>query len=200
METKVYTFDELSDEAKEKAIEKLSDINTDDEWWYDEGLIELSSKEMKDRHIKLSDKWYEIYANIKGEYPAYTGLFEWEKIYFDIDRNSFLQFVGLRVSDDDTFRKFLRIPKKLWGYCAYSFNCIPSRNGNTKLVIETQDNGDFTPKQQEIIDRAIEIFSDKVNEGLSNLRKNFEYLNSREAIIETIKSNDYEFTENGKLV
>jgi hypothetical protein len=33
IETKVYKFDELSDEAKEKAIEKLSDINVDYEWW-----------------------------------------------------------------------------------------------------------------------------------------------------------------------
>jgi len=32
-ETKLYHFDELSEEAKQKAIEGLSDINTDYEWW-----------------------------------------------------------------------------------------------------------------------------------------------------------------------
>ena len=32
-ETKVYPFDELSDEAKEKAIGGLRDINVDNEWW-----------------------------------------------------------------------------------------------------------------------------------------------------------------------
>lgn len=32
-ETKVYPFGELSETAKEKAVEKLSDINVDYEWW-----------------------------------------------------------------------------------------------------------------------------------------------------------------------
>lgn len=33
VEIKLYKFSELSDEAKQKAIEKLSDINVDYEWW-----------------------------------------------------------------------------------------------------------------------------------------------------------------------
>lgn len=36
-------------------------------------------------------------------------------------------------------------------------------------------------------------------EYLSMLRNDFEYLTSREVIIETIKNNDYEFDSNGKL-
>jgi hypothetical protein len=32
-EIKVYKFDELTDEQKQKAIEKLCDINVDFEWW-----------------------------------------------------------------------------------------------------------------------------------------------------------------------
>lgn len=33
-ETKVYTFDELTERAQGKAMERLSDINVDYEWWY----------------------------------------------------------------------------------------------------------------------------------------------------------------------
>jgi hypothetical protein len=86
----------------------------------------------------------------------------------------------------------------LWQDCHYSFD-TPGRYRNTFIVIETENGEDFTPKQQEIIDRAIEIFADKVSEGLSNLRVNYEYLSSREAIIDTIKANDYEFTEDGEI-
>lgn len=32
-ETKVYTFDELSETAQQKAIEKLGDLNVTHEWW-----------------------------------------------------------------------------------------------------------------------------------------------------------------------
>jgi hypothetical protein len=33
IETKAYTFDELSDDAKAKAISELSHINVDYDWW-----------------------------------------------------------------------------------------------------------------------------------------------------------------------
>ena len=33
IETKVYKFEELSEEGKEKAVNNLSDINVDHEWW-----------------------------------------------------------------------------------------------------------------------------------------------------------------------
>lgn len=41
IERKLYTFDELSEDIQEKAIEKLWDINVDYEWWdftYDDAL------------------------------------------------------------------------------------------------------------------------------------------------------------------
>jgi len=33
IETKVYKYEELTESAKENAIERLSDINVDYEWW-----------------------------------------------------------------------------------------------------------------------------------------------------------------------
>jgi len=33
IETTVYKFDELSDEAKQQSIENLYDLNVDYEWW-----------------------------------------------------------------------------------------------------------------------------------------------------------------------
>lgn len=197
----IYKFDELSDEAKDKALEKLRDINVDfDEWWYDDGMLELSDKEMKSRHIKLSDKWYEKspHANISGEYPAYTGLFHKSVSAFDFDRNSYIQFSKIEVNDDDIFRKFLRIPKRLWNNVYYHFDNY-GRYSNTEFTIEANDNGTFTDKQLEIINRAIKIMNDKISEALTMIRQNYEYQTSDEAIIETIKANDYEFDEQGNL-
>ena len=33
-EYKVYKFEELSDKAQEKALERVNDINIDNDWWY----------------------------------------------------------------------------------------------------------------------------------------------------------------------
>jgi len=187
METKeitlqTYTYDELSEEAKEEAIEEMSDVNISFEWWDYDGHLDLSVKEMKDRHIT------------DGEYPE-SLLFSHKHLYFDVDRGQYIQFDGLTVNNDNVFRKLLRIPKRLWENCQYSFES--PRNSNTRLVIESLDR-DFTPKQQAIVDRAIDIFSDKVHEAWVNLRNTYEYEVSKEGIEETIRINDYRFYEDGK--
>ena len=64
IELKVYTFDELSDESKAKAIQKLSDINIDYEWW--ESTYEDA------RMIKLKLTKFDLDRNkhCKGEFIA----------------------------------------------------------------------------------------------------------------------------------
>ena len=62
--TKVYRFDELTEEAKEKAIEKLWDINVDYEWWdcvfEDAKTIGLEITEFDiDRGSYCKGKWIE---------------------------------------------------------------------------------------------------------------------------------------------
>lgn len=183
-----YDYNELSEEAKQKAIEELEGINVDHEWWDYDGHLDLSAKEMAARHITMP------------EYPS-SGIFSHKHLYFDLDRGQSIEFDGLTVNDDNVFRKFLRISKQLWDNCDYSFS-QPSHSrfnaNNTKLVIEPID-GDFTEKQQVIVDRAIKIFSDKVFEAWVNLRNNYEYQMSREAIEETIEANEYKFFEDGRM-
>jgi hypothetical protein len=194
---KAQKFSELSDEAKEKALEVMRDINVSFEWWDSDCYLELSEKEMKARHIKLSPRWWEKgLGNIPGEYPAYTGLFRWRDIYFDIDRSWYLQFQDLEVRDENIFRRWLRIPKQLWDNCSYSFT-NPGRYGNTRLEIEPMER-DWTPHQGEIIERAEAIFADKVSEALRILRDDYYYLLSDKAVQETIEINDYDFFEDGR--
>ncbi len=195
-EYKAFKFQELSEDAKEVALDDMRDINVTFNWWDSDCYLELSEKEMKDRHIKLSDHWWEkAQGNIPGEYPAYTGLFKWKDISFDICRSCYVQFQDLEVTDDNIFRRWLRIPKALWENCSYSF-VNPSREGNTRLEIEPTDR-DWTPHQGEIIERAEAIFSDKVREAWRMLRQDYHYNLSDEAVQETIEINEWHFFEDG---
>lgn len=54
-------------------------------------------------------------------------------------------------------------------------------------------------KTGEILERAVEIFSDKMEEALKDLRDNYEWNLSDEAVKETILCNEYEFTIDGKF-
>jgi hypothetical protein len=185
-ETKVYQFNELSDEAKQKALECMYDINVDHEWWDYDGLLDLITEEMKSRKIKLSD------------YPS--TLFSYTVEAFDVDRDWFIQ-LEIDVKDDDIFRKFLRIDKRLWEQCEPVFETAPRRNATTNFWIAiAKDNGNnLTQREAFIIERAEQIMNDKIDEALIGLRNNYEWLLSEEAIIETIEANEYEFTEDGKL-
>jgi len=209
VETKVYQFEELSETAQEKAVEAMADINVDYDWWTQDGLLDLSAQEMKDRRIKLSEEWWnsdkptDRNGNIIGEYPAHTGLINYEIAAFSIDRDYFVQYKDIKIRCDNTFRKFLRIPKRLYENCWTTFE-NPSRgyyNDSTVFSIEADfwDSREFTAKQQSIVDRAIEIVNDKIAESLAMLQSEYESLTSREAIVETIKINEYEFSANGKF-
>lgn len=54
------------------------------------------------------------------------------------------------------------------------------------------DDDDFEDVEDEYRTQLSEVF-------LQNLRNEYEYLTSKEAIIETIEANEYDFTEDGRL-
>lgn len=187
METKtvtynLYQYDELSDDAKETALEWASDINVDWEWWDFDGLTGFTAKEIATHHLKNPP----------------DDLLKYKEIYFDIDRNSYIQFKDARFTDDETARKFLGVPKALWENVYWTIHTFSHGETNTRLEYEhIYNEKDFTPKQKEILDRAVDRFADKVSEALRGLRDSYEYLTSREAIEDTIRANEYTFDIEG---
>jgi hypothetical protein len=194
---KTYEFKELKPEIKQKVLDDNREINVNDSFWYeDDGLLELSEKEIKESKIKMSKNWYEKHANIPGEYPAYTGLFKYDKFYFSIDREWYIDFVNLNVKDTEIFRKFLGIPKVLWCNCYWYFNTEPYNS--TELVIEPFEKA-FTDLQQQLINKAIDKMNNKIQDALKSLDRQFDYLTSDEAIIDFFENNEMLFTEKGEI-
>ena len=151
--TKVYPFDELSDDAKETAIECLSEINVDYEWW--DSIFDDAAQV----GIKIEE--------------------------FDIDRSAFCH--GIIEDIEETV------------------NLIVESHGDMCETYKTAKAFiDAIPRNEDATD---DDYNDIDNEfRLSILedyriifQKEYEYLTSEEAIIETIKANEYEFTADGKL-
>ena len=201
---KVYDFDSLPPEAKQKALDKHRDINVDHNWWEQDGLLDLTEKEMKDIGVKMSKKWYESKkpkdsaGNIKGEYPAHTGLIHYKFEDFDLDRDNYLHFENITVQDTEIFRKFLRISPMTWQKTDFSFN--NEREKDTELVLESLESPyEDYPSEAKEIERAKEIWADKMKEAKANLRSQCEDNMSDEQIIETFRANEYKFTEDGDI-
>lgn len=182
----VYTYDELPEDAKERVLEKHWDINVDSGWWYDyDGKTGFSVKEIAKYHLDME------YAD---------DLLTYKTLYFDIDRGWYIQFVDAEFKHEETARKFLGVPKNLWNRVDWFINSIPGREVSTRLEFDeyNQYTGkDFTAKQIEILERAVERFSNKVEEALRGLQRQYEYETSREGIEDTIRANEYEFTLDG---
>jgi hypothetical protein len=106
IETKAYKFDELSDDAKEKAVENLYDLNVDTDWWeciyYDAAQIGLKITSFdidRNRHAKgeftlsAAEVMANIFANHGEECETYktAKAFEedWQPLFNDyLDENS----------------------------------------------------------------------------------------------------------------
>lgn len=172
--TKVYLFSELSDEAKQTAIEKLYDVNVDYEWWNftfgDAATIGLIIEEFDvDCGSFCRGKWTEdaedtarlILENHGDVCETYR-----DAEQFQID-------VGL-------------------GEQAFAASGDWDKDWIADLSDAFADSNAY--------DELCEEFQRTICEDyLGILRRGYEYLTSEEAIIETIEVNEYEFTADGKL-
>jgi hypothetical protein len=168
--TKTYCkYDELPDDVKDTAIEKLWDINVDYEWW---------------------DSTYDDAARIGLKITS-----------FDIDRASYCNG-DFKNSPLETANAILKEHGAETPTYILADDFIKARE---ILVDEAPRDADGEFEDESALDEKLddlEVEFERAirDEYLSILRKEYEFLTSRAAIIETIRANDYEFDEEGRLV
>ena len=157
-----FTFEELSEEARQHAIEKLYDLNVSFDWW------QFIYEDAENAGIKING--------------------------FDIDRGSYctIEFV-------ESAEYSAQYIVSNHGEKCDTFECASAYLKDRDRTIE----GDFEDLYE--LDYLLDYLDDAFMKLLSEcylqlLRQEYEYLTSEEAIIETIKANEYEFTKEGNLV
>jgi hypothetical protein len=167
--TNVYQFDELTETAKEKAIDNNIYINVDDEWW------ESTYEDAERIGIKI------------------TG--------FDIDRGSFCEG---KFIEDVCFTAHKIIEEH--GEVCETYKTAEAFLKERDEIVDTapkDENGDFENEWE--LDEKLNDIEDEFKKSILEdyrimLTKEYEYLTSRKAIIDTIEANDLEFTEDGKPI
>lgn len=167
--TKVYPFDELSDEAKETAIEKLYYINVEHEWWEatyeDAKTIGLTIEEFDlDQNRQCEGKWTEDVEDVAHLIIENHG----EQCETYTDAMAFLT---------------------AYSTARATFNAT---NDYDPEYEEFDESDEYEELCSEFLRAICEDYS-------IILQKESEYLQSEEAIIESIEVNEYEFTEAGEL-
>lgn len=181
--TKIYKFEELSQEAKEVAIEQyrnsdaLHDVGS---WAVD--LFEPTQEELNKIGFKGDDF---IIANNRKD------------IYFSTDRDWHLDCANaMEVKHENYFLKWLGIDRNLSGLGDIVFTIYTSRFRNASTTI---DFAEYPSMYDNLIENATKKFDKHIQDVLKRIQTNIDYRYSDEAITEELIDNEYEFLSNGKI-
>ena len=190
LELKSYEFTELSNEAKEAAIENIRntyyEYNDFCQWAIDDcALLEPLENELTE--ILGKDYKFPLIENNR-------------KIYFSLDRNRYIDISNaMTITDDNDFFKWLGIDENLF-LDDDGFLILDYKIGKDTIEFETNDfNIDFNDEQNKILDSAIEKCESHCEDILTRIESDYEYRFTDEAIIEDIKANNFEFYNDGKI-
>jgi hypothetical protein len=168
--TKVYKFDELTSEAKKKAISQFLDTNVDYDWWkfvYDDA-----------KTIGLKINGFDIGRGnyCKGELI-----------------NSAIETANLiKLNHGDNCETY-----KTAVHFISQWNELVQKHSDGITLDKVSEENEYE------FDKEVEGIENDFTKSICEdyriiLQKEYEYLTSEEAIIESIISNEYEFTKGGK--
>lgn len=179
MTVTVYSFAELSDDAKDRALNAFRDINVEYDWW--DGAYDTICTVGKLLGLDIDRIHFDtyLYCVFDADYEYVRGAAK--AIQAEFPRTTDLHDVARKLQDLQK-RHFYSLSCAITkGRDANRYSCF--RFGED---YECEDLGD--------------ILDDFAHWARILLRDEYEYLTSDEAVKETIEANEYEFTEGGKLV
>lgn len=185
--TKVYKFDELSEQAKQTAIEEVRNEYYEDNdfasWAVDDcALFEPKQQELNE--LFGEDYNFPLIENTR------------ESIYFDTGRNKFLDCAkAMEVTNEKQFLLWLGLTEDIINGDDFSFNIFTPNYRNADTTI---DFDGFDSKFDDVISNAQDKFNDLIGDILNRIEADIDYRFTDEAIIEDIEANEYEFLSNGK--
>ena len=178
--TTVYSFDELNELAKAKAIDNIREI-----YYQSNDFAEYSIDDcylLEPRHEELS-----IFSEYKDILIKNN-----RKVYFDLDRNRHIDISqAMEIQNSTLFLKWLGLDQRLIDKVDYTIL-------EDSIEFMNQSENEFTVIQDAKLMAAEYKFKNHCEDILNYIEKSIDYLFSDESIIEDIFANDWEFTENGE--
>jgi hypothetical protein len=193
IEIKLYQFSELSESAKNKAIEKMYDINTEHDWF--DFVFEDAKEIGKLIGIEIDDIYFSGFSS-QGDGACFEGNYSYEKEctrkvkeYAPTDKK--LHSIVERLQDLQK-RNFYKLSASIKHSGRYSHEY------STEIEVFKDGNYMYSESDQKSEDELKECLRSFMKWIYKRLNDEYDYLTTKEAIIETIEANEYEFLESGK--
>jgi hypothetical protein len=193
IEKTVYTYDELSDRAKEKAREWWREDGLSYDWW--DSTYEMLDDAAKLLGIEIDRKrgnmpaiWFQGFYT-QGSGSAFDGRYYYRKGAAKEVRKEFPKWEELhRIADA------LQAVQRKYFY-KLSAGIRSERDTWVSVNVEHDDRPyDCPDDAEEAVKEAMRDFNHLI---FGTLEDEYEYLMSDEAVEENIKANEYEFDEEG---
>lgn len=168
--TTVYPFGELSDNAKEKAVQGLWDINVTHDWW------EFTFEDAEQAKLELTEFELDRGSYCRGEFIEYAK--ETADAIIKNHGETCETYKTAWEFRDNSERLYIKYPEK--------------------LDDDGDDENEYN-REQEQTELDGEFLKSILEDYRIMLQREYEYLTSEEVIIETIDANEYEFTGDGEI-
>ena len=179
MTTMVYSFNELSEAAKKRALDAFRYIDVEFNWYEDTfGTIRTAGKLLG---LEIGDIHFDAYL-----YCIFDADYEYARGAVKAIQAEFPRATDLH----DVARKLQDLQKRHF----YSLSCAVTEGRTTNRYSCFRFGEDYDCAE------LGDIIDDFAHWAQILLRDEYKYLTSDEAVKETIEANGYEFTEGGKLV
>ena len=189
IETVVYTFEELSDEAKQVALDRHREINAHDGWW------DCIYEDLHDKAEKAGFEVQDIYFSgfwSQGDGAMFT--------YNGLNDNILKGFVAQSdLSEED--KQLILSQGVVNGKGLHRGNYYHERSCDHYVYLESNEQAsDLIEGLADVFEEyVIEVYETLCGQLYSSLNKYYDELTNDEAVAETLVDNGYEFTESGRM-
>lgn len=203
----IYKFDELSDEAKQTAIDNNRFCVHDFDWWESsyEAFAEASDLfglDIRQTRKSLMDGTFRYDPTIffsgfssqgdgacfEGEYSYKKGALKATKQALPMDYELLRIVRDLQSLQQRNFYQLTAATKHRGSY---------NHSGCMDITVDRADGKAFSDDDEDSLKQLLRDFADWI---YSNLEKEYDYLTSDEAVAESLRTNEVEFTEDGQTI
>ena len=195
IETTIFEFSELSEQAKEKARDWYRSAGMHDEWW--DGVYETATDAGSILGIEIDDIYFSGFCS-QGDGARFMGRYGYAKGGAKAIRGEFPQDAELHAIADSLqvvqARNFYQLHARMSGNGRYEHSgCMAVETDDSYLYdvayryVSEDDEGEIT--------RIMRAFADWI---YSLLSQEYDWLNSDEQVDESILVNEYEFDKDGE--
>ncbi|MBM9615232.1 hypothetical protein JWJ90_13175 [Desulfobulbus rhabdoformis] len=202
----LYSFEELSDEAKQHAIEEYHDINTDHDWWdcsFEQfaEVAELFGLDIRQTRKNLINGDFRYDPTIyfsgfasQGDGACFEGRYSYKE--------GALKNIKKEWPQDKELHQIVASLQELQRRNFYQVHCRTKQSGHymhsgcMQVDVEHAEDSYRQVAGEDDFIQCMRNFADWI---YSKLEKEHDYLTSDEQIKESLIANEYKFTENGEI-